>query len=225
MALRLTGSPIAWATVGWMLASLLAWLVTHSASRRRGKVTRHTLVRRWSGGSRHLDVGRYALLAFVLAFGWRARASSNWRLQHGQGALSSPQPAAWQAVQLAARNGRIVPRRAVFVSSEPGFRLLSRRAVFADADDVRFTTAMPELQHQWRQRAALVRPLWSTSLSTSTRSGPASRFTPGHLRRLQARGVTHIVEATRRRWPRDRRWDRLLRPVYSNREWTIYALR
>jgi hypothetical protein len=231
MALRLTGSPVAWATVGWMVASLVAWMLTRGLS-----ASQQTVLRRWNLEARRLNLGRAALIAFVIAFGWRARASSGWRLHEGDGALSAPQPAAWQAAQLWAKNPRNTPRNALFVASAPGFRTYSHRAMFADATDLSFGIAVPEFERRWRQRAELVRPLWASpplwapQLSPSTQLGTALRdsalrFMPSDLQALRQRGVTHLVEETRRRWPRDGRWRALLRPIYSNREWTIYALR
>jgi hypothetical protein len=226
MALRLTGSPVAWATVGWMAASLVAWLLTRGLSAQQQRT-----LRRWNSDARRFNLGRVALIAFVIAFGWRARASSGWRLHQGDGALSAPQPAAWQAAQLWAKNPQNTPRSALFVASAPGFRTYSHRAMFADATDLSFGAGVPEFERRWRQRAELVRPLWTSPplwaprVSSSTQLKTAPRFTPRDLQALRARGVTHLVEETRRLWPRDDRWRDLLRPIYRNRDWTIYAVR
>lgn len=235
LALRLTGSPVTWPTVGWMTASLLAWLATRprllprpSSSSSQvfgsyrpgggtlGRNTQAALTRMTR--LRRLDVGRYALVAFVLAFGWRARAATGWRLRDGSGLLSAPQPAAWQAAQFWAKNN--TPRRALFLATQPGFRLFSQRALFLDPADKTFAALSPRFARQWQWRSRLAAPLWQQAEHQTE----GRRFTPHDLRVLQSRGVTHLVEHTDRRWPQSQTWPRLLRRVYSNREWTIYSI-
>lgn len=274
LALRLTGSPVSWPTVGWMTASLLAWIAARprplprstspkvfapykpgggpagSALERNTQAALARLRASRAGAAsqnitrlRRLDVGRYALVAFVLAFGWRAREATGWRLRAGSGLLSAPQPTAWQAAQFWAKNN--APRRALFLATQPGFRVFSRRAAFIDPADGAYAALSSRFARQWQWRSALAAPLWRQSAHTvhsddaqisndqagddqadndqaDNSSGDA--FTPRDLQALQAHGVTHLVERTDRPWPRSRTWPRLLRPIYSNREWTIYRV-
>ena len=247
LALKITGASITWATVGWMAASLLAWIATRpprdpnagttlfSSYTPPGALAQNTSAA-WNRArqsprmSRHMSThlarlasGRFALVVFVLAFGWRARGAAGWRLRQGGGPLSSPQPQAWQAAQLWAKNNS--PRDAVFLATRSGWRAFSRRAVFADPADGDLTPLSPAFARQWNWKSKLAAPLWNQDLENQNRTiRTRARFTPRDLRLLRVRGVTHLVLPSDRLWPRRAPWLSLLRPIYKNREWAIYVI-
>lgn len=195
--------------VGVLLIELLNLLA------RRSQQTQTVKIRLWilKAGLplRGRDMGRWALIAFVLLLCWRGRGAIIGRQHQNGHALSQPQDPAFVQTQLwTARN---TAPASVFLSTETGFRIFSNRAVFLDSGDRRFVSVSPAFSKRYKGRQWLAAPLWE--------KGAAAAENAAWLRMLRAYGVTHLVLPAR-----DSLTNRAsLARVYANSEWAIYKLR